>query len=103
MNDIDAAGESVEQLDSALTKLGSELTGILAEVADEFDLTENQALALALISMQTRLREIKDGRIFLSVPADQVEFYRTSLEVLLLNADPAYIEVYETLRQGSAG
>lgn len=87
--------EDLEKYQGALAKLSEEATYMLQEVTVEYDLTENEAISLAIIGLNNRLRQAREGRVYISVPSETLEIYQDPLEVLFWGADPAYAEVYK--------
>ncbi|MCZ1075263.1 hypothetical protein [Rhodococcus sp. A5(2022)] len=94
--------EILEKYESALRQLNEKVIALLEEVADECDLSENEVLGIAIVGLHQRMKSVREGRVYLSVPADTVEFYTTPAAVLMGEAHPAYADVYERLSADSA-
>lgn len=93
--------EVLRRYESALRDLNEEVLRLLDQVADTYDLSENEVLGIAIVGLHQRMKSVREGRVYLSVPADSVEFYTNPGSVLMGEAHPAYAEVYERLNGGS--
>jgi len=89
--------ETLARYESALRDLNEEVLRLLDQVADTYDLSENEVLGIAITGLHQRMKSVREGRIYLSLPADSVEFYRTPASVLMGEAHPAYADVFDRL------
>jgi hypothetical protein len=96
--ELPTSDETLNKYLAALTELDGELLKLLDQVAMDNALTENEALALAIIGLWSRARDVDEGRVYVSVPADSVRFYDTPDRLLLGEGHQAYAEVIARLR-----
>ncbi|SMQ62424.1 hypothetical protein SAMN06295909_0734 [Plantibacter sp. VKM Ac-1784] len=94
--------EILDKYLAALTELDHGLLDLLDKVATDTGLSENQALALAIIGLWSRAKDVDEGRVYISVPADSVRFYNTPDGLLLGEGNEAYAEVLAQLRDGAS-
>jgi uncharacterized protein YktB (UPF0637 family) len=86
----------------ALVRLEQNIWRICLDVAEEFDLSTNEVIALAITELHSRLIDVKEGRLLISVSAADARFYTSSLALHLAEADPVYEKVLEHLQFGRA-
>jgi len=87
----------------ALLRLESTMWRTCEDIAREFDITTNEVIALAITELHTRLINVKEGRLLISVNAADAHFYTSALELHLAEADPVYKGVLEQLGAGPLG
>jgi hypothetical protein len=87
----------------ALLRLESSIWRDCEDIAQEFDLSTNEVIALALTELHSRLVNVKEGRLLISVDANDARFYTSSLELHLAEADPVYKNVLEQLQASPLG
>lgn len=90
--------ELIERYAAALNALDTQLLDLLEEVAVENKLSENEALALAIIGLWSRAKDKAEGRVYISVPADSLRTYEEPLDVLLGEGADTYAEVIARLK-----
>jgi hypothetical protein len=87
----------------ALLRLESNIWQDCEEIAEEFDITTNEVIALAITELHSRLVNVKEGRLLISVDAADARFYTSSLEMHLAEADPVYRAVLAQLQSSPLG
>ena len=87
----------------ALVRLEQTIWASCQDIAEEFDLTTNEVIALAITELHSRLIDVKEGRLLISVSAADARFYTSSLALHLAEADPVYEKVLEHLQAGPSG
>ena len=90
-------GELLEKYLAALNEIDRGILGLLDQVATDNKLTENEALALAIIGLWSRAKDVEEGRVYISVPAGSLRVYDKPQEVLLGEANHTYAEVVARL------
>jgi hypothetical protein len=84
----------------ALVRLEQTIWSICRDIAEEFDLSTNEVIALAITELHSRLIDVKEGRLLISVNAADARFYTSPLALHLAEADPVYEKVLEHLQAG---
>jgi len=97
-SELPADSETLDRYLAALSEIDHELLGLLDQVAAANHITENEALALAIIGLWSRAKDVDEGRVYVSVPADSVRFYKTPDSLLLGEGHQAYAEVVARVR-----
>lgn len=82
----------------ALVRLEQNMWSICRDIAEEFDLSTNEVIALAITELHSRLIDVKEGRLLISVNAADARFYTSSLALHLAEADPVYEKVLKHLQ-----
>lgn len=90
--------ETLNKYLAALTELDRDLLDLLDNVASENKLTENEALALAIIGLWSRAKDVDEGRVYISIPAAGLRVYDEPQTLLLGEAHGTYAEVLARLR-----
>lgn len=87
----------------ALLRLESTVWRTCEDIAQEFDLSTNEVVALAITELHSRLVNVKEGRLLISVNAADARFYTSTLDLHLAEADPVYRDVLAHLESGPLG
>lgn len=93
----------------ALLRIEATVWADCEEIAAELNLSANEVIAIAITDLHSRLVNVLEGRLLISVDAADARFYTSSLEAHLAEADPVYAEVLDHLSglpiggDGSAG
>lgn len=67
------------------------------EIAERCQLSTNDIIAIAITDLHSRMINIREGRVLISVDAADTRFYTSALEMHLGEADPAYARALERL------
>jgi hypothetical protein len=81
----------------ALLRIEATVWAVCEEIAADLDLSANEVIAIAITDMHSRLMNVREGRLLISVDAADARFYTSSLEAHLAEADPVYAEVLNHL------
>lgn len=77
----------------ALLRVEATVWADCQDIATDLDLTTNEVIAIAITDLHSRLINVREGRLLISVDAGDARFYTSSLEAHLAEADPVYSDV----------
>ncbi|RZU01295.1 hypothetical protein EV645_8125 [Kribbella rubisoli] len=80
----------------ALFRIETSVWSKYEEIARDLGITSNEIIALSITELHSRLINVKEGRLLLSISAD-ARFYTSTLEMHLAEADPVYARVLKDL------
>lgn len=81
----------------ALLRIEATVWAECEEIATDLDLSTNEVIAIAITDLHSRLINVREGRLLISVDAADARFYTSSLEAHLAEADPVYAKVLDHL------
>lgn len=93
-----ANAERLERYMAALNELDEGLIQLLDRIARQQKLDEKAALSTAFTVLCARMKDIEEGRVYLSVPEMSVRYYHTPADLMLGEGNQAYADVADVLR-----
>jgi hypothetical protein len=87
----------------ALVEVEQAVWGQCQKIADDLDISTNEVIAIAITELHSRLMNVTEGRLLISVEATDARFYTSSLDAHLAEADPVYKKVLDHLKAGPLG